>query len=314
MNPPYYYHLPHSVIFRADGKDVTRYLHARLTNAIKGLPIGLSCRAAALTPQGKTEGFFTCLRTADSEYLLQCDGGDPELLRTGLRRYIVADRVTIELIEEEYFVVHASVRAKEQLCEAAQIVSADNQADFVHRVAENHLGIQAIIPASRLGWPGFDMWIKGTWSSISTVKAALADCTELDTAHFEAMRLSQGLPMFPTEINQDHLFTEAPVGSAIGRNKGCYVGQEVVERIESRGATPRLLARFICKGTHIIAEGTPVLSKQGDGSSERIGEVYSSSLSTDGIVGFASIRRQADPAQAILVNDLEGHFAWVSEE
>lgn len=314
MKPAHYYTLPHSVIFRAEGKDVTRYLHARLTNAIKGLPIGFSCRAAALTPQGKTEGLFTCLHTAETEYLLQCDGGDAELLRAALCRYIVADRVTIEPFLEDVIVVHISADAREKLCKEAQIDVPSGQCLVPHQMPKNPLGIEAIIPASRLGYPGFDIWVKSAECYLSLIKAALGDCKELDSTEFEVIRLTQGSPMFPAEINQEHLLTEAPVGTAIARNKGCYVGQEVVERIESRGATPRLLARFFCKDGPLLPEGAPIFLKHSDGSNERIGEVYSSALSDDGIVGFASIRRQAEPGYSIYLNDCEGRFTWVSED
>ena len=95
-----YYLYPEAIIIKVSGKDAGRYLQARLSNDINKLSEGESCLAACLTPQGKTEALFTVYKAAE-EYLLFCSGGDPETVKAGLARFIVADRVDLEFLSPE---------------------------------------------------------------------------------------------------------------------------------------------------------------------------------------------------------------------
>jgi folate-binding protein YgfZ len=302
-----YYTLPRSFIFCAEGKDATRYLHNRLTNDIKKLPVGYSCLAAALTPQGKTEGFFTCLREAESSYLLQCDGGNCDTVQSALRRYIVADRVSINLVENPDTIIHCSSQLDARLFSLAEIEGAIKS----HCAPENSLSIKAIIPRNRLGFDGFDLWVSRTDPRFAELTHILSEGEQLREIDYHQLRLSSGKPQFPDELNDSHLLTEAPVEGIISHNKGCYVGQEVIERVASRGATPRLLARFSCDSKEAISIDTPLFTQQQDGSMEKIGEVCSSALTSNGAVGFASVRRQANELAPILIGESRGTFSWL---
>jgi folate-binding protein YgfZ len=304
---PTYYTLPNSFIFCAEGKDATRYLHNRLTNDIKKLPVGQSCLAAALTPQGKTEGFFTCLRKADSSYLLQCDGGNRDTVQAALRRYIVADRVSIDLLEQPDIVIHCS----SQLTTKIRLIAKIEDEIKSHLVSENSLSIQAIIPRNRIGSDGFDLWVSRTDPPFSELNQTLSEAHQLGESAYQQLRLSSGSPQFPDELNDSHLLTEAPVEGIVSHNKGCYVGQEVIERVASRGATPRLLARFLCDSKEAVPINTPLFIQQPEGPMEKIGEVCSSVLTDKGAVGFASVKRQTDESAPILIGEYRGNFSWL---
>jgi folate-binding protein YgfZ len=305
----YFFPVPHIYVFRVIGKDAPRYLHSRLTNAIRTLPVGYSCQAAALTPQGKTEGLFTCLRTDESEYFLSCDGGDSGEILAALRRYIVADQVTIEPTDQIGSVIHVSATVKAHICSAALI----DPLLVPELIPENALRIAAIIPNHRLEEPGFDMWSWQHWEAAEPLRETLSQFQCLTPEEFEILRLSGGFPSFPSELNPSRLLTEAPIGRLVAKNKGCYVGQEVIERVESRGATPRLLARFSCESIENLTPGAVISVNRIDGTYEKIGEVLSSVSAGEGVLGFASIRRQAEPAVPILLEGRKGKFNWVSE-
>jgi folate-binding protein YgfZ len=302
------YKLPHPFIFRVEGKDAIRYLHARLTNDIKKLPIGYSCLAAALTPQGKTEGIFACLREGESSYLLQCDGGEAESVQSALKRYIVADRVSVEIVQNGETIFHCSPTIASQIRDVAGISPQVS----THLIPQNPCSILAIIPRNRIGSDGFDLWVARSDSENSDRNKFFADSTPFTDVDFEKLRYLSGSPVFPQELNQDHLLTEAPVDGIVGNNKGCYVGQEVIERIASRGATPRLLARFSCNAPHSLPSGVSLNAIQDDGTREKVGEVCSSMITEGGTLGFASIKRQVDPSTPLFIGDYSATFSWVS--
>lgn len=63
-------------------------------------------------------------------------------------------------------------------------------------------------------------------------------------AAYDALRVAAGLPGFPAEINDAHIPLETGIWSAVSFSKGCYIGQEIIARMESRNQIARKLVRF----------------------------------------------------------------------
>jgi aminomethyltransferase len=81
-----------------------------------------------------------------------------------------------------------------------------------------------------------------------------------DGAAFEAHRISRGWPRYPNEIGEDYIPLEAGLRSAISFTKGCYIGQEIIARMDSRGQLAKRLLRLrvdgpISAGAALLAEG-----------------------------------------------------------
>jgi aminomethyltransferase len=80
---------------------------------------------------------------------------------------------------------------------------------------------------------------------------------------FEAVRVAEGVPRFPNELGEDYIPLEAGVWDAVSFRKGCYVGQEIIARMESRGQLARRLVRLsvvsgaVAAGTEIMSNGQP---------------------------------------------------------
>lgn len=104
----------------------------------------------------------------------------------------------------------------------------------------------------------------------------LSPLTENSTSEkFHYKRVLYGTPQYPIEFNDKVLFSEYPIPDAISFKKGCYVGQEVVEKIDALGETPKVIIRF-------KAEAPFQVTKQILSSYEQDGHV----------VGFARLSRE----------------------
>ena len=79
---------------------------------------------------------------------------------------------------------------------------------------------------------------------------------------FEAMRVEAGMPRFPNELNEDYIPLEAGVWEAVSFRKGCYVGQEIIARMESRGQLARRLVRLSVERGEPLAGGELVSAGQ----------------------------------------------------
>jgi aminomethyltransferase len=101
------------------------------------------------------------------------------------------------------------------------------------------------------------------------------------------VRLEHAQPRWGEEITSRYLGPEIGLDEAIARSKGCYLGQEVVERVRSRGLLGRLLVPVRIATTVVISAGEQVMAGQ-----RRVGEVVSAGFSPrfGQVVGSAYIQ------------------------
>jgi folate-binding protein YgfZ len=97
------------------------------------------------------------------------------------------------------------------------------------------------------------------WRALST-----AGATPVGTAALEAFRVAEGIPVYGVDIAERDLPQETSQTRALHFSKGCYLGQEIVERIRSRGNVHRHLRQLELdgptakRGTELFLEAAPV--------------------------------------------------------
>lgn len=258
------------------GPHAERYLNARLTSNIRDLKIGTNCLAASLTPQGRVEGFFSVLRIEKEKFLLLCDGGDKEEVLNALTRYVVADRVTFSPLSNDFKYLHAAAPV-----EKLKITSDDTL---------------YLIPRNRTVGNGVDIASSRLEKILEQFKTYGATLISNEDRHVRRIRAN--MPSFPEELNSRLLFAEASIEDAVSYTKGCYVGQEVMEKIDSHGKTENLLSPFEAKaGLEEVKVGTVISNSEGP-----IGKIISCypDSKENGVVGFARIKRDKELVSAIL--------------
>ena len=249
--------LPSTVFLDVQGEDCVRYLNARLTNDIKQLPVGEAISAAALSPQGRTEGFFKVLRVDPFHFFLLCAGGDPVEVKKALSRFMVADRVAVQDFSDSHSALHV-FKESDNPSKILDIISNCVDAKSIERFKGSFLAkdpLTAAFCSTRTKWKGVDLIVNR--ELIDNVMDTLVKMggERIEGAHVEFLRISAGVPAFPVEINGDFLFSEVLVDGVISKTKGCYVGQEIVERISSRGKSPYLILPFLFNAK--VAQLTP---------------------------------------------------------
>jgi folate-binding protein YgfZ len=274
--------------FAVSGKDARRYLHNRLSQDIKNLPVGSVVQAAALSAQGRVEGFFSVQCTAEDRFILIADGGDKDALRAILTKYIVADRVTVEELVPPCLLLHIGLEPA--------------------KVSQLQLEQQAVVCAfSRCRVESF-----GTDLLINTAQADefIRGCRELlgdplSDVDYYRLRWKMGVPVFPDELNEQVILTECGMKEAVSFTKGCYVGQEVIERSDAIGKLPRALERIVFQGHTILGVGSAVVGQ----GAEVLGKIVSSVVdSAEGrVYAFAMLRTgKYSAGEAVTCADIAG--------
>ncbi len=215
-------------------------------------------------------------------FILTCEGGDAAEVKAALCRYIVADRVTVKDVSSEYVLIHAT--------EAASLRSdalTGALAVHVRRISDE--GQDVLLPQA-----GFDAW-----------RPSVA--APLTTTEFNVARTLYGGVSFPEEVNADIILTEAGLKELVSFSKGCYVGQEVIERSDAIGKLPRKIERARFKGQAAPSSGAVVRNSEG----EAIGKVSSAFLDNAEGEAFAFVLLRTGKYAAgeqILVDDIRGEL------
>lgn len=301
------FELPGSLILEITGRDSARYLNARLTNDIKSLTAPGTCRAAALNPQGRTEGFFRVIAAAKDHYILTCDGGDPEKVIPAFKRYIVADRVDVKDLSGEFSAVHL-IPGPQTLTIPVPGKEAINlpagPADVL--IQEGLYAVRAV----RAGPPGYDLICSSALSSQICSSLVQDGAILCDGESLKLKRIKAGIPSFPEELNDSHLFSESGLSDAVSFRKGCYVGQEVVEKIDAYASLPKVLKKLKLEGKLENSADLHVFSAvQGENTPNKIGKILSFVYDPgeNATYCFAAIKSDfASNAQTFTVGGLTG--------
>ncbi len=263
--------LPQRDLIRVSGEDARHFLQNLVTCDISGLKAREAAFGALLTPQGKIQFDFLILGESDNSFLLDVASSViPDLLKR-LTFYKLRAKVTLTGVSE------------------GLAVAAMWQTEELPDVPETLLVARDPRLAS-LGWR-----VVGPAHDLAEVLAK-AGSIEVGIQDWQIWRIGYGIPeggvdfafgdAFPHDVDMDQI-------GGVSFKKGCYIGQEVVSRMEHRGTARRRAIKISANGP-LPEVGTPILA---DGKS--VGTLGSSANQD----GLALVR--LDKVKAALDNDVE---------
>ena len=265
------------------GEDRARLLHAMSTNDVAHLGAMEGLYAFFLTAQGRIVADAYIYNLGDRLLL----DTEPELggkLMTHLDKYIIADDA--ELGDETADWGAIGLEGPESSARAAELGIpipetkydvATWQEGFVTRVAASGgEGVRVFVPRERMAELG---------RRLEEASIPQASAEEART-----VRLERGVPRYGEEISERYLVQETGVLHAVHFNKGCYLGQEIVERVRSRAQVHRHLRPIRIEGSEAPAAGTKLLA-DGNPAAEITSAIHSPRLGE--VVGLAYVRTEA---------------------
>ena len=288
------------------GADRVRFLHGQVTNDIKRLSPGTGIYAALTTAKGKMESDLNIFLLAD-EILLDFEPGLTERITSRLEKFIVADDVQIVDAAPHYGLLSVQGPRAAELIHAAGWPGTSalpaRPYDCV-KMSDPALGDLYLANLPRLGSAGFDLFVPN--GSLETAARRLLAAagrtggracgwTALETARIEA-----GLPRYGADMDETNIPLECGLESrAVSYSKGCYIGQEVINRIHSVGHVNRELRGLRLTGdlTGLPARGDK-LFQGGREVGQVTSAVQSPALNTPIALGY--VRREAGQTGAVL--------------
>jgi folate-binding protein YgfZ len=247
------------------GDDRFRWLSGMVTNTVNDLESNAGAWNLVLNAQGRILGDLTIWREGDGlELVIATDQYDK--LIAHLEHFIIMDDVELVALGQE-----------PGAAETALGVTGPHAADVLARSGLPTLAEP--MSGTRVEWNGLDLRIlRGfgvlaqhyeIWTSAAGVKRlwqtlSTAGATPIGSTMLEAFRIAEGIPAYGIDIVERDLPQETSQMRALHFNKGCYLGQEIVERIRSRGNVHRhlraleLTGSLPAAGTELKLEGTPL--------------------------------------------------------
>jgi folate-binding protein YgfZ len=271
------------------GEDRFRWLSGMVTNTVNDLAHNRGAWNLVLNAQGRIQGDLTVWREND-QLELEIAADQYERLMAHFDRFIIMDDVELVPLSGDAAIGLTGPSADEVLARVGLPVLSEamtfsriewNGMDL--RIAREH-GAAAVhyviwAPEAQLG---------KLWKFLRT-----AGATAAGSASLEAFRIAEGIPAFGVDMVEKDLPQETSQTSALHFSKGCYLGQEIVERIRSRGNVHKHLRQLELDGP-VPAADTEL--KLQDGSV--VGQIRSAAElvlpSTRLIFALAMIRSDAE--------------------
>ena len=219
---------------RVAGPDALAYLQGQLSADVAGLAAGGTTPSFLLAPTGKVDAWLRVTRVAEDEVVLDVDGGHGEAVLARLRRFLLRTKADVDPLDWRAVAVRGPGAS-----EAAARAGA---------------GGGLVVPA---GWPG----VEGV-DLLGPDAAPPPGVTPASADDYAALRIRSGVPAMGAELTEATIPAEAGawvIAASVSFTKGCFTGQELVARIDSRGGhVPRRVLGLVVPGGG-VSLGDPVV-------------------------------------------------------
>ncbi|HEX3392995.1 MAG TPA: glycine cleavage T C-terminal barrel domain-containing protein [Acidimicrobiales bacterium] len=264
-------------VVRVAGPDSATFLQGQLSQDVTTIAAGGSAWSFLLAPQGKVVALLRVTRQSDDSFLLDTDGGWGEAMVERLRRFKLRVKCDFEPLAWRCIGVRGP---------AAHDLAAHDLAAGAADGA-SVLAVDADWP----GLPGVDL--------LGEAPSAPAGAVACPPAAYEAVRIECGIPVMGRELDESTIPAEAGVVDAtVSFTKGCYTGQELVARIDSRGGNvPRHLRGLVFDGAESSVGAVPPLGAVLRAGDKQVGSLTSvaRSLTLGAPVALAYVGRAVSP-------------------
>src|SRR5579862_2406324 len=277
------------------GGDRVRWMNGMVTNNVRDLAPGQSVYAFLLNAQGRIQADLYVFQRGES-LLVDTERGQKAKVLELFDRYIIADDVEIADMNETLTAVGLTGPDSRNVLERAGILAGNLTTDLAHLQFADLVWGQHPVTIVRSGEEVAESW--QVWISPDHVAELWGTLVEsgarpTGTTALNLFRISRGIPQFGVDIRDRDLPQETGQTRALNFTKGCYLGQEIVERIRSRGAVHRQFGAFAVDG-ELPAAGTKVFASDGE---KEVGEITSSAILPlpvgDRAVALGYLRREA---------------------
>jgi folate-binding protein YgfZ len=304
------------------GGDRVRWLNGMVTNNIRDLAAGSGVYAFLLNPQGHILGDLYAFNRGES-IVVDTDRSQAEKILATFDHYIIMDDVEVANMSEKVTALGVAGPKAREVLKASGIAIPRGETQKMRPLDIVDVKCECdcecldctIVRGEDEAHESYEIWlapsmVRKTWDALVAHGA-----TPVGFEALELQRIAAGIPLYGVDIRERDLPQETEQGRALNFSKGCYVGQEIVERIRSRGAVHRKFTGFLAEGAGTsISAGATIIAAE-----KEVGEITSAvSLRFAGgekTIALGYIRREVGvPGREVMIGAAKGIVAQLPFE
>jgi folate-binding protein YgfZ len=270
------------------GGDRSRWLNGMVTNNVRDLAAGHGVYAFMLNAQGRIQADLYAFQRGES-LLVDTERGQLAKVLELFDRFIIADDVEIADVSDKITAVGLTGPASRDVLGRAGIAVPElAHLQFAEVTWQKNV---TVLHSGEEAGESWQVWIAPEHFAELWDALVKAGARPTGTTALNLFRISRGIPQFGVDIRERDLPQETNQAQALNFTKGCYLGQEIVERIRSRGAVHRQFTGFVVEGA-LPEPGVKIVADE-----KEVGEITSSAslplTSGDRLVALGYLRREA---------------------
>jgi aminomethyltransferase len=274
------------------GRDRAALLHRLSTNDIERLKPGEGTLTVLTTPIGRIIDLLTVHALNDALLIVTSPDQGPPVFGHLRRNIFFNDQVTLDAAGRTH--AQMALYGPKAACLIAELTGAAIDLPLHGITTTVIAGVRLLIARRKpIGGDSFTLYIPSDGYD-AVYAALLTSATPIDSDTLDVLRIEQGYGAFGRELSQEYIPLETGLLDAVSFSKGCYVGQEIIARMESRGR----LAKRLC-GLQLSQPVTPPAKLVCDGRDA--GDITSAAVSPRfGPIALAYVRTAyAEPGTVV---------------
>lgn len=228
------YFIRQAGILISRGKDLNDFLNRMSTNDFRKPVVNEYKKTVLTSDKGRIIDLVTLININDKS-LLRTSAFNKEKVITHLEKYIISDDVFFDISDKKYFELQIFTENPDRIIKLVsgknisgnEVISL-NENDFIFR--DDFRKSKAIIICIE--------------ENCGYYEEKLKEIKKLSAEEYESFRIDNGIPDSIDELNEEINPVECGLKNFISFNKGCYIGQEVIARLDSQGKIPKQMIKI----------------------------------------------------------------------
>ena len=276
-------------LFKITGEDRLRYLHNQSTNDFESLTSGQGCDTVFVTSTARTLDLATAYVTDDAVLLIVSPNRREQLFQWLDKFIFPFDKVELKDISAEYNVLSLIGSQSDSLLSQLGLATIIGKATGKHAlVTIDDISLRIAVGCG-LATPGYTLIVPVADTATIWSKLTAMGAIPTGDRFWSSISIQQGRPTPDRELTEDYNPLEAGLWQTISFEKGCYIGQETIARLNTyKGVKQRLWG---VKLSQNVPPNTPVTIED-----RKVGVLTSYTDTPDGSFGLAYVRTKAGGA------------------
>ena len=289
------------------GGDRMRWANGMVTNNIRDLPEGRGNYSFLLNAQGRIQGDLYIYNLGD-HLMVDTERWQADKIKELFDKYIIMDDVEVSDVSDRLTAIAVQGPKSLDVLRSLGLTMADSVEPFeVERMVWNDVGLSITRMESKVAQT-YEIWLAAENAPRLWDALRQAGARPVGTDALETFRVAAGVPRYGVDITEKQIPQETEQFHALHFAKGCYLGQEIVERVRSRGAVHRHFAGFRVSGP------PPATGTEAHVNGKKAGEITSAREvpAAEGKKTYALgyVRNESGaPGTKVLINNVEAEVA-----